>query len=117
MRESAVGLAVEFYYILHSEGAKQLGDHYSADRIDCVDGHCQIGLPYSLYIDEREIHHHPDVAFVICLVAVFMPEIIYLGKGEVLGFCYRYDLFPFGIVKKFAMGVQKFQGVPLCRIM
>lgn len=64
MGEIASRLSVQACHLRNAELSEEFREDDAADRVDCVDGHTEVGLTDGFNVNELEIFDEVDVALV-----------------------------------------------------
>ena len=116
MGEVPVGCAVELEDTLHAKCFEKGRDDETANRVDTVDHHAETSLADSINIDELELEHLLDVVVGVVLVGDFA-DLHHFSEVEVLGLSDAEHFLTGSLVEEFTFFVEKFECVPLDRIM
>ncbi len=80
MGKAASGLAVEFNDVLNTECAQELGNDYTAYRVDSINRYSEISLGYGLGVNKLKSLDHIDRLAVVGVVGIGSADFISRGK-------------------------------------
>ena len=113
--EFARGFAVQLHD-LAAQLAQQLRHHDAAHRVHGVDDDLETALAHGGNVHQRQIQYLTDVYLVEILARQHMTDGVDGGVVEILLLGHGQHLLALGVVQKFAVGVEQFQGVPLAGV-
>ena len=113
MLKIARRLGIKRCDIFHSKCFQQFGQDNAAHGIDRVESHLEVGSLDGWNIYEVKAEHKFDVLLVVGVVFGVFPQMVNVGKVEVFSFGYAQHFVTFLGVKKFAILVEQFQGIPV----
>ena len=111
--EIACRLRVETRHLSDAELSEEFREDDAADRVDCVDGHTEVGLTDGFNVNELEIFDEVDVALVEIEVFGVATKVVYVCKAKVARACQLNYFLSLFRRKELAVLVEKLQSVPL----
>ena len=84
--EVTIRLSIE-YGVLHPKTVEEFGQDDTSHAVDGVHAYSEAGLAYGILVHEFEAQHIVDVFLVETVVTCVVPQVVHVGKGEVLLLC------------------------------
>ena len=116
VRKPSVRLAVHGKDFAHAQRAAQVGHNQTAHRVDAVNGHPKARRTNGVYIDGVQCQYLFNMIGRV-IGDGHTSQRLDTDKGESVRFGQPQHFAPLVRIQKFALRIQQFQRIPVCRIM
>src|SRR5574344_1832331 len=117
MGKIAGGLAIEFYYVFHTQTIQQVRQNKPSYRIDAINGDSEISGFNSVDIDQLQFQNLVNVDLIVVVFVSYLSNLVNFGIVKIGSSSHGQHFFSIFVAQKFTVLVEQFQCIPLLGIM